>query len=48
MMLTAVKGPKYYEDIRRVGSTQQFSLRDACFARGFLGDDREFIEAIRE
>ncbi|XP_058727581.1 uncharacterized protein LOC131599128 [Vicia villosa] len=48
MMLTIVKGPKTYEDIRKVGDTQYHSFRDACFAMGFLTDDREYISAIIE
>jgi hypothetical protein len=48
LMLTAVKGPTTYEEIRKVGDIQYLSFRDACFAMGFLDDDREFIGAIRE
>ena len=47
-MLTAVKGPRTYEEIRKVGDVQFLSFRDACFAMGFLDDDREFVGAIRE
>ncbi|MCH85793.1 helicase-like protein, partial [Trifolium medium] len=48
MMLTVVKGPTCYEDIRTVKGTQYDSYRDACFASGFLGDDKEYIEAIKQ
>ncbi|XP_045797949.1 uncharacterized protein LOC123892172 [Trifolium pratense] len=48
MMLTVVKGPMCYEDIRKVGDIQYDTFRDACFAKGFLGDDKEYISAIRE
>ncbi|XP_058741254.1 uncharacterized protein LOC131613618 [Vicia villosa] len=48
MMLTVVKGPKSYEDIRKVGETIHDSFREACFAMGFLEDDREYIGAIKE
>ncbi|GAU22594.1 hypothetical protein TSUD_134940 [Trifolium subterraneum] len=48
MMLTVVKGPTSYDDIKKIGDTQYFSYRDACFAMGFLGDDREYINAIKE
>ena len=47
-MLIVVKGPKTYEEIRKVGEVQYLTFRDACFAFGFLDDDREFIGAIRE
>jgi hypothetical protein len=47
-MLTVVKGPTTYEEIRKVGNTQHDTFRDACFAMGFLGDDKEYIGAIRE
>jgi hypothetical protein len=48
MMLTVIKGPTSYDDIRKIGDTQYFSYRDACFAMGFLGDDKEYINAIKE
>lgn len=48
MMLTVVKGPRTYEEIRKVGEIQYQTFREACFAMGFLEDDREFIGAIRE
>ncbi|KAG4947462.1 hypothetical protein JHK87_043469 [Glycine soja] len=38
MMLTICKGPTSFEDLRTI----------ACFAMGFLQDDKEFIEAIKE
>jgi hypothetical protein len=47
-MLTVMKGPTCYDDIRKIGDTQYFSFRDACFAMGFLGDDKEYILAIKE
>jgi hypothetical protein len=47
-MLTAVKGPRSYEEIHKVSDMQYMSFRDACFAMGFLDDDKEFIGAIRE
>jgi len=47
-MLTVVKGPRTYEEIRKVGDVQHLSFRDACFAMGFLNDDKEYIGAIRE
>jgi hypothetical protein len=48
MMLTVVKGPKCYDDIKKVKGTQYVSYRDACFAMGFLEDDKVYINAIKE
>jgi hypothetical protein len=48
MMLTITKGPTSYEDIKLVNGFQYLTYREACFAMGFLGDDREYIAAIRE
>jgi hypothetical protein len=48
LMLTHVKGPCCYRDIKFVRGILYDSFRDACFAMGFLGDDKEFIEAIKE
>ncbi|PNX78026.1 helicase-like protein, partial [Trifolium pratense] len=43
-----VKGPTSYEEIRKVRHTQYLTFREACFAIGFLGDDKEYIGAIRK
>ncbi|XP_058767402.1 uncharacterized protein LOC131641097 [Vicia villosa] len=48
MMLTVTKGPLCYQDIKKVDGKQLKTYRDACFAMGFLQDDREFVEAIKE
>ncbi|XP_058733121.1 uncharacterized protein LOC131604715 [Vicia villosa] len=48
MMLTHVKGPKIYDEIKTVNNVKYDTFRDACFAMGFIGDDREFISAITE
>ncbi|XP_058774354.1 uncharacterized protein LOC131648630 [Vicia villosa] len=46
MMLTHVKGPKSYDEIKTVNNVKYDTISDACFAMGFIGDDREFISAI--
>ncbi|XP_058727499.1 uncharacterized protein LOC131598990 [Vicia villosa] len=48
MMLTVAKGPTTYEEIRTVDNIQYDTFRDACFAMGFLEDDKEYIAAIKE
>ncbi|XP_045810788.1 uncharacterized protein LOC123905205 [Trifolium pratense] len=48
MMLAIVKGPTCYDDIKKIRNTQYFTYRDACFAMGFLEDDRQYIQAIKE
>ncbi|XP_058768047.1 uncharacterized protein LOC131641761 [Vicia villosa] len=48
MMLTCKKGPLSYQDIKTVDGKKLKTFRDACFAMGFLQDDREFVEAIKE
>lgn len=48
MMLVTVKGPITYEDICKLGETQYFSFRDACFAMGSLEYDNGFLLAIKE
>jgi hypothetical protein len=45
MMLTITKGPTNYKDIKLVNGYQYLTYREACFAMGFLGDDREYIAA---
>ena len=48
MMLTACKGAISFEDIRTVTNIQYPTYREACFSMGFLQDDREFVEVIKE
>ncbi|KAL5124162.1 ATP-dependent DNA helicase PIF1 [Glycine soja] len=48
MMLTVCKGPTSFEDLRTVDNVQYPTYKEACFAMGFLQDDKEFIEAIKE
>ena len=48
MMLTTCKRPTSFEDIRTIENVLYPTYREACFAMGFLQDDREFVEAIKE
>ncbi|KAL5163060.1 hypothetical protein HKD37_07G020033 [Glycine soja] len=48
MMLGSCKGPTSFEDIRTVANIQYATYRETCFAMGFLQDDREYVEAIKE
>ena len=48
MMLSSAKGPQSYKDIRTVDNVVYDTFRKACFAKGFLGSDQEFISALRE
>ncbi|XP_076917883.1 uncharacterized protein LOC143578105, partial [Bidens hawaiensis] len=43
-----VRGPKCFEDIRTVDGEVCATYRDACYKRGLLDDDNEYIEAIEE
>jgi len=47
-MLTIYKGPTSFKDIRTIANVQYPTYREACFAMGFLQDDKEFVEAIKE
>ncbi|XP_019172653.1 PREDICTED: uncharacterized protein LOC109168053 [Ipomoea nil] len=47
-LLNKIRGPKSYEDIRTVNGVQYESFRDACYARGLVDDDNEYVDAIDE
>jgi len=47
-MLIVCKGLTTFEDIRTIANVQYPTYREACFVVGFLQDDREFVEAIKE
>ncbi|KAK1411671.1 hypothetical protein QVD17_38228 [Tagetes erecta] len=48
ILLNKVKGPKSFEDICTVDGQIHPTFRQACFARGLLDDDTEYVEAIQE
>ncbi|XP_035838142.1 uncharacterized protein LOC110883025 [Helianthus annuus] len=48
ILLNKVKGPRSFEEIRTVDGQLFPTFRDACYAMGFLDDDMEYIEAIKE
>ncbi|XP_074305621.1 uncharacterized protein LOC141640840 [Silene latifolia] len=47
-LLNFVKGPKSFEDIRTVNKVIHPTFKEACYALGLLGDDKECIDAINE
>jgi hypothetical protein len=47
-MMLVSKRACSYDDIRTIGNVVYLSFRDACFAMGFLEDDKEFVVAIKE
>ncbi|KAK1618128.1 hypothetical protein QYE76_023645 [Lolium multiflorum] len=48
MLLMLVKGAKCYVDVRTYNGTVYGSFKDACTARGLLGDDTEWYYAFDE
>ncbi|XP_028793347.1 uncharacterized protein LOC114749047 [Neltuma alba] len=48
VLLTKVKGPHSYEQIRTVDNVVYLTFRSACYALGLIHDDQEFIDAIKE
>ncbi|XP_076927824.1 uncharacterized protein LOC143591528 [Bidens hawaiensis] len=48
ILLNKVKGPTSFEDIRTVNGVVFPTFKYACYERGLLDDDMEYIEAIKE
>ncbi|XP_057250038.1 uncharacterized protein LOC125496641 [Beta vulgaris subsp. vulgaris] len=47
-LLNYVKGATCYEDIRVVDGVLHPTFKEACYARGLLDDDKEYVDAIME
>jgi len=47
-MLTHVRGPTSYIDIRTINNIIYSTLREACLTLGILADDTKYVEAIKE
>ncbi|XP_070004772.1 uncharacterized protein [Nicotiana sylvestris] len=48
LLLNVIKGPKSYEDLKKVNGCDHETFRDACYALGLLDDDKEYVDAIME
>ena len=48
MLLTNVRGPQSFEDLRTVDGTVYDTFRQACVARGLLDDDKEWITCFTD
>ncbi|XP_028764312.1 uncharacterized protein LOC114722451 [Neltuma alba] len=48
VLLTKMRGPLSYRDIRTVDNIVQPTFRAVCYALGLLQDDQEYIDAIKE
>ena len=48
IMLSSAKGSQSQKDIRTIENVVYNTFRETCFAKGFLGNDQEFVGVLRE
>ena len=48
LLLTIVRGPTSFEDLRTVNNVLHDTFKSAYVARGLLEDDKEWIQYLRE
>ncbi|XP_022014140.1 uncharacterized protein LOC110913626 [Helianthus annuus] len=48
ILLNHIKGPTCFEDIKTVDGQVFQTFKDACFARGLLDDDKEYVNVVKE
>lgn len=48
VLINKIRGPRCYDDIKTVDGIVQPSFEEACYKRGLLDDDQEYIEGIKE
>ncbi|KAF7138016.1 hypothetical protein RHSIM_Rhsim07G0256200 [Rhododendron simsii] len=48
LLLTVVKGPKSFEDLRTFNDVLHDTFKSACVARGLLEDDEEWVQCLQE
>ncbi|XP_050205787.1 uncharacterized protein LOC126655597 [Mercurialis annua] len=48
MLLNIVKGPKNYDEVKTINGIRYETFQSTCVAYGLLGDDKEWIQVIKE
>ncbi|OIT07789.1 hypothetical protein A4A49_34833, partial [Nicotiana attenuata] len=48
LLLNIIKGPKSYDDLKKINGDDHETFRDTCYALGLLDDDKEYVDAIME
>ncbi|XP_070026692.1 uncharacterized protein [Nicotiana sylvestris] len=48
LLLNVIKGPKCYEDLKRINNHDHNTFREACFALGLIDDDKEYVDCIKK
>lgn len=48
LLLNVIKGPKCYEDLKKINNHDHLTFKEACYVLGLIDNDKEYVDCIKE